>query len=103
VSTVAGTDHGLCNGIFRDIANLSASVIQCRDGVVIYQNPWANIPLTDQQLIGLFKINKFRPEYSWITFSGLGKLASKIEDELELVSEIYKATSSDSHTDDLKS
>lgn len=85
-------DH---NGLFRDRANLSAVLIQCRDGIVVYQNPWASIPLLKSQLTNLFKVNKFKPEYSWVTFSEPEKLKMRVEDQLDFVNKLYEATSID--------
>jgi len=84
------------NGLFRDRPNLSAALIQCMDGIVVYQNPWATMPLLKHQLANLFKVNKFKPEYSWITFSEPEKLKMRVEEQLGFVNKLYEVTSIDS-------
>ena len=70
------------DGLFRERASLSAAIIECVDGIVIFQNPWSCKPLTTETLRLLFKLHQFRPEYSWIDISTKYSFAERIEAEL---------------------
>jgi hypothetical protein len=52
-------------GLFRERPNLSAAVVSCLDGNVIFLNPWCNNPLSDDQVHRLTHMSQFRPEYSF--------------------------------------
>lgn len=56
-------------GLFRERDTLSAAIISCKDGLVLFQNPWAdsNCKLTEKTLKNLIKLPMFRPELSWFT------------------------------------
>ena len=78
------------NGLFRERTSLSAAIIQCSDGVVIFQNPWAAKQLVVSQFAKLFKINQFRPEYSWVSLSAPLNLESRVEEQLDFANQLYR-------------
>ena len=70
-----------CDGLFRDRASLSAAVFLVNDGIVLYENPWALIPLSDDTKYKLSRLPRFRPEFS--VYSGGARLKEDvIDDEL---------------------
>jgi len=59
-------DH---DGLFRERKALSAAIISCADGIVLFQNPFSEVALEKDDLTSLFKLYQFRPEYSWFDLS----------------------------------
>ncbi|MGP8322183.1 MAG: hypothetical protein ACT6FE_07700 [Methanosarcinaceae archaeon] len=56
--------HGK-NGIFRDRKSLSAALLLTTDGIVLFENPWALVPLSLKTKVNIRKLFRFRPEYSY--------------------------------------
>ncbi len=67
-------------GLFRERDTLSAAIISCKDGLVLFQNPWAALSsqLTEENLKKLIKLPMFRPEYSWFSIDALN-LAQRVD------------------------
>jgi hypothetical protein len=57
-------------GLFRAEPGWSGALIAVRDGIVLFENPWATDPLADSTLRLLMRLYRFRPEYSWYRGSG---------------------------------
>lgn len=56
------------DGIFRSRNSLSAALLLTRDGIILFENPWASNPLDENTRKSIASIYKFRPDYSY--FSG---------------------------------
>lgn len=72
-------DH---NGLFRERPSLSAAVISCVDGNVLFLNPWCELPLCDDDILSLTKLYQFRPEYSWFSFDN-SSLLHQVEQSIK--------------------
>lgn len=59
-------------GLFRERDTLSSAIISCKDGLVLFQNPWAasSSQLTEKTLKDLISLPIFRPELSWFSIDG---------------------------------
>lgn len=65
-------------GLFRDRSTLSAAVVSCLDGNVLFLNPWCFKPLSDDDINRFIKLSQFRPEYSFFVKKTLKEdIASK--------------------------
>jgi hypothetical protein len=53
-------------GLFRERRYLSAAIISCLDGLVLFENPWSQTPLSDDDIKKISKLYQFRPEFSFI-------------------------------------
>lgn len=58
--------HQLRQGFFRDVPHWSASILALRDGLVLFENPWATIPVPEAVLRNLLLLHRARPEHSWL-------------------------------------
>lgn len=52
-------------GWFREIRKVSAAILSVQDGVLIFENPWADITLDDDARRQFASLSEFRPEHSW--------------------------------------
>lgn len=57
-------------GWFREAHRVSAAILSVLDGVVLLENPWANIPLSHQTRRNLFRLRELRPEHCWTDCAG---------------------------------
>lgn len=78
------------NGLFRERPSLSAAVISCVDGNVVFQNPWAVNPISSDVLVALTTLYQFKPEYSWIS-PDAQKLLQRIESCLSDIDWLLKS------------
>ena len=77
-------------GWFREMPKVSAAVLSVLDGILLFENPWADIPL-DARTRGRFaRLSEFRPELSWIGASD--GLKSDVESALEKISWLAQIT-----------
>lgn len=53
------------DGLFRERPHMSAAVISCIDGNVLFLNPWCQNPLDQSEILALLRIYHFRPEFSF--------------------------------------
>lgn len=53
------------SGWFREIQKVAAAIVSVRDGVVLFENPWASHPLNKGQRNELLRLSELRPEFSW--------------------------------------
>lgn len=53
-------------GLFRERRYLSAAIISCLDGLVLFENPWSQTPLSGDDIKKISKLYQFRPEFSFI-------------------------------------
>jgi hypothetical protein len=68
------------DGLFRVRPTLSAAVISCVDGNVLFLNPWASCPLEEESILRLLRLDRFRPEYSFFMRSSLEQEVKAKED-----------------------
>lgn len=52
-------------GWFREMEKASAVVLSVRDGVMLFENPWAERPLDISARAMLLGLSDLRPEFSW--------------------------------------
>lgn len=57
-------------GLFRAECSWSGALVAVRDGIVLFENPWAASPLQELTLRTLTRLHRFRPEYSWYRGDG---------------------------------
>jgi hypothetical protein len=55
----------LRNGWFRTVPHASAAVLSVLDGVLVWENPWAALPLGTAVRSWLLTLGELRPEFSW--------------------------------------
>lgn len=53
------------SGWFREVQKVAAAIISVRDGVVLFENPWASHPFNRAQRDELLRLSELRPEFSW--------------------------------------
>lgn len=70
-------------GLFRERLTLSAAIVECTDGIVIYQNPWSDQKLDKQIVISLSRLYGFKPELSWLDVLNSSCLSNLVDAELE--------------------
>jgi hypothetical protein len=71
-------------GFFRDRHQWSAAILVTKDGAVLFENPWANMPLAEDDLRRLLRIDRCKTEHSWFRGPhGLERLRDRVEDELD--------------------
>lgn len=71
-------------GFFRVKQKWSAAIIVMRDGLVLFENPWALVPLGEHQIRTLLRMNECRGEYSWFRGNrSIQNLRDRIEEELD--------------------
>ena len=81
------------DGLFRARKTLSAAILLASDGIVLFENPWANIPLSIKTKRNIARVFRFRPEYSY--FGVNNKLEDfEIEKILLKIEWIYDKTNS---------
>lgn len=72
-------------GLFRQRQSLSAAIISCVDGNVLFLNPWALRPLDDEQVLRLIKLYHFRPEYSLFMRSSIEREVAAREEMIQFL------------------
>lgn len=60
-------------GLFRAEPNWSGALVAVRDGVALFENPWAVCPLAEPTLRALMRLYRFRPEFSWYRADGTAR------------------------------
>jgi len=58
-------------GVFRIRPYLSAAIVSCLDGLVLFENPWSKTPLSVDDIKKIAKLYQFRPEFSFIQSENL--------------------------------
>lgn len=53
------------NGLFREADHWSAALLAVRDGLVLFENPWARRRLDEATVRALLQLHRLRPECSW--------------------------------------
>jgi len=73
------------DGLFRERPYMSAAVISCVDGNVMFLNPWCETPLSRNDILALLRLYHFRPEYSFICPETLSQEISAQEEKIKLL------------------
>ncbi|MCC6810914.1 MAG: hypothetical protein IT381_26020 [Deltaproteobacteria bacterium] len=68
------------NGWFRDEPKATAVLVAFADGIVLFENPWAKVPLNNEDRERLVQLSEFRPEASW--FGDIDALRISVESML---------------------
>lgn len=71
-------------GLFRERLHMSAVVISCVDGNVLFLNPWCETPLDRSDILALLRLYHFRPEYSFICPETLSQENSAQEGKIKI-------------------
>ncbi|MEZ4287702.1 MAG: hypothetical protein R3A47_06065 [Polyangiales bacterium] len=53
------------SGWFRENLHVAAALVSLRNGVVLFENPWASHPLSRTQRADLLRLSELRHEFSW--------------------------------------
>lgn len=53
------------DGLFRNRKSLSAAILLVSDGIVLFENPWSNMPISIKTKRNITRGFRFRPEYSY--------------------------------------
>lgn len=70
-------------GFFRERTQWSAAVLAVTDGVVLFENPWADVPVSESLLRDLLRLDRCRIERSWFRGGAPSdQLAQRVEYEL---------------------
>jgi hypothetical protein len=79
------------NGFFRTSTRWSAALLAVRDGLVIFENPWATHPLAAQSLRQLLLLHRVRAEYCWYRAqSQQEQLATRVELMLSEIEWVFR-------------
>ncbi len=73
------------DGLFRERPHMSAAIISCVDGNVMFLNPWCETPLSRNDILALLRLYHFRPEYSFICPETLSQEISAQEEKIKLL------------------
>jgi nucleotide-binding universal stress UspA family protein len=71
-------------GWFREMRKVSATVLSVLDGILLFENPWADIPVDVRKRERFARLSEFRPEASWLGSPVL--LKSNVESALDKIS-----------------
>ncbi len=71
------------DGWFRAMPKASAAVLSVSDGVLVFENPWAALPLDDARRTEMVRLREFRPEFSW--FGPPETLQRDVDSELRTI------------------
>lgn len=72
------------DGFFRSRSEVSAAIISVFGGVLLFENPWAQIPLDDDDTNRLLGLAEVRPELSFWNH-GPGRLEAQINAQLDRI------------------
>lgn len=72
-------------GLFRERPHMSAAIISCIDGNVLFLNPWCQSPLDKSEILALLRIYHFRPEFSFFCKETLLQEIPAQEDRIRLL------------------
>lgn len=76
--------HGK-EGLFRERLHMSAAIISCIDGNVLFLNPWCQSPLDKSEILSLLRIYHFRPEFSFFCKETLPEEVLAQEERIRLL------------------
>ena len=82
-------------GFFRERPEVSAAVLSTIDGVVLFENPWADRPLGGPNRRALFRLMEFRPEFSFWDHAE-NTLRAEIESQLNRIESLVRGRSESS-------
>lgn len=69
-------------GWFRETESAAGAVLSTADGVLLFENPWAAVPLDAAQRAQVMRLSELRPEGCWLR---LGALGSRVEQMLSAI------------------
>lgn len=72
-------------GLFRERPHMSAAVISCLDGNVLFLNPWCQSPLDQSDILALLRMYHFRPEFSFFCKGTLSQEILAQEERIRLL------------------
>lgn len=72
-------------GWFRTMPRASAALLSVLDGVLLWENPWAAVPLDAETRSSLLMLTEIRPEFSWFD-PAPGDLIARVEAERRRIS-----------------
>jgi hypothetical protein len=72
------------DGWFREMPKVSAALLAVLDGTLLFENPWADIPLDARTRRRFARLSEFRPETSW--FGCSDALRRDVDSTLEKIS-----------------
>lgn len=58
------------SGLFRERKSLSGALLLVSDGLVLFENPWATVPLSIETKRRVRNLFRFRPEFSYFSCAG---------------------------------
>ena len=64
---------------------MSAAVISCLDGNVLFLNPWCQSPLDQSDILALLRMYHFRPEFSFFCKGTLSQEILAQEERIRLL------------------
>lgn len=72
-------------GLFRERPHMSAAVISCLDGNVLFLNPWCQSSLDQSDILALIRMYHFRPEFSFFCKGTLSQEILAQEERIRLL------------------
>jgi len=76
-------------GLFHERDTLSAALINTKDGLVLYENPWTTTALSEDTKLRIKKLFRFRPEFSWFGIGSNRLSPDVIEAETKKIDWLY--------------
>lgn len=76
-------------GLFHERDTLSAALINTKDGLVLYENPWTITALSEDTKLRIKKLFRFRPEFSWFGIGADRLSPHAIEAETKKIDWLY--------------
>ncbi|XVO79113.1 hypothetical protein ACQ9ZH_16930 [Pseudomonas chlororaphis] len=77
-------------GLFRERPEASAAVLLVADGILLFENPWASMPLSEATRQSLKRLLWFKPDMSYLAVPGVA-LADRIAGILAEIEWLYSA------------
>lgn len=88
-------------GFFRELAHWSISIMALRDGLVLFENPWASTPVSEEVLRRLLLLHRARPEFSWLRGAeASANLAQTVESMLDRMEWIFGSVAEPEDTEE---
>lgn len=72
-------------GLFRDREDISAAIVSCVDGNLIFLNPWCTTELSNKDIRNFMSMSRFRPEFSFFVKE---TLLQDIESKLLMIEKV---------------
>lgn len=77
-------------GLFRERPEASAAVLLVADGILLFENPWASTPLSEETRQRLTRLLWFKPDMSYLAVPGVA-LTERISGILAEIEWLYSA------------